>query len=399
MKQFALASYALYLLSGMVITTIGSVLPPLLAYYDLSYTVGGQLVFLGSAGFVIGVPFSSFLMNRLSERALMSMAASFVAMAQLGMLLLPPVEWIFFLNFFNGFGVAMLETVVATLMMEVFVGRRAVAMSYLEVSFGVGALVMPIISSLFIAQDAWRFSFLTPGLFAVFMAVAWWFISYSKENADVAESLDASTPPPPKITSPRTKWLFLSLFTLMIFVYTGIEGSLNNFLSSVFVSYLGAVPYFASLSIGIFWTAMVIGRVATGWVIRKVTYSRFLLFSITGTLAGLTCFALWKNAIVAYAIVALLGLMMSGIYSITMVYANHSLPGMARLVTGSITGFAGLGQAVFPVFIGFTMDHADTSAALWLITGFAGLYAALLLIVFILQMKLRKNAAVVNGVS
>ncbi|HEX6923523.1 MAG TPA: MFS transporter [Bacillales bacterium] len=397
MKQFALASYALYLLSGMVITTIGSVLPPLLSYYDLSYTVGGQLVFLGSAGFVIGVPFSSFLMNRLSERALLSISASFVAFAQLGMLLLPPVGWIFFLNFFNGFGVAMLETVVATLMMEVFVGRRAVAMSYLEVSFGIGALVMPLMASVFIAQDAWRFSFLIPGLFAVFMAVAWWLISYSKENADVAESLDANSPPPPKLTSPRMKWVLLSLFTLMIFVYTGIEGSLNNFLSSVFVSYLGQVPYFASLSIGIFWTAMVIGRAATGWLIRKVPYSRFLLFSITGTLAGLVCFALFKNVIIAYIIVAMLGLTMSGIFSITMVYANHTLPGMARLVTGAITGFAGLGQAVFPIFIGFTMDHADTSAALWLITGFAGLYALLLFTVFALQMRLRKSEAVVDG--
>ncbi|HET7615731.1 MAG TPA: MFS transporter, partial [Bacillales bacterium] len=357
MKSFSLASYALYFLSGLTITAIGSVMPRLLAYYDLSYTVGGQLVFLGSVGFVIGVPFSTFLMNRLNEKSLLSLAALFVAFAQLGLLLLPPVGWVFLLNFFNGVGVAMLETVVATLMMEVFVGRRAVSMSYLEVSFGVGALVMPLIASLFIAQGVWRFSFLIPGLIGVLLAVVWRVISYSKKDASTVVSLDATTSPPPVISSPKTKWLFLSLFTFMIFVYTGIEGSLNNFLSSVFVTYLGEVPYFASLSIGIFWAAMVLGRVATGWVIRKVTYSRYLLFSIAGTLAGLACFALWKNAIAGYVIVALLGLAMSGIYSITMVFANHSLPGMARLVTGSITGFAGVGQAVFPIFIGFTMDH------------------------------------------
>ena len=33
---------------------------------------------------------------------------------------------------------------------------------------------------------------------------------------------------------------------------------------------------------------------------------------------------------------------MSGIYSITMVYANHTFTGSARIVTSLITGFQGL---------------------------------------------------------
>ncbi|MGB8460624.1 MAG: MFS transporter, partial [Priestia megaterium] len=60
MKKFALASYALYLLGGLVITAVGAVLPQLLTHYHVSYTVGGQLVLLGSLGFLIGVPLSSF---------------------------------------------------------------------------------------------------------------------------------------------------------------------------------------------------------------------------------------------------------------------------------------------------------------------------------------------------
>lgn len=396
MKQFVLASNALYFLAGTVITIIGSVLPQLLTHYDLSYTAGGQLVFLGSVGFIIGVPFSSFLMKWLSEKALLSIAASFVAIAQLGILLLPPVGWVFFLNFLNSVGTGTIETVVATLMMEVFVGRRAVAMSYLEVSFGVGALVMPLLTSLFIAHDVWRFSFLVTGGLAVLLAITWRRISFSKETADTGKSLDAS-PPAPQISSKKVRWQLLFLFTLMIFMYAGIEQSLNNFLSSIFITYLKEVPYHASLSIGLFWTAMVFGRVATGQIIKKVTYGSFLLWSISGTLACLVCFILLKNAIAGYAFVAVLGLTMSGIYSITMVYANHTLPGFARLVTSLITGFAGLGGAVFPALIGFTMDHAGTATALWLITGFGGLYIAALLTVFVLHLKLRKNTVVSEG--
>lgn len=390
MKQFAFASYALYFLGGMVITIIGSVLPQLLAYYDLSYTVGGQLVFLASAGFVIGVPLSSFLMARLRERSLLSLAAVFVAAGQLGILLLPPVGWVFFLTFISSTGVGMIETAVATFMMEVFIGRRAVVMSYLEVSFGVGALLMPMIASLLIAQEVWRFSFLISGGLGILLAVVWRVISYSKDKVDTAEPLDASTPPP-EITRKKTKWLFLSLFILMILMYNGVEGSLNNFLSSVFITYLGTVSYYASLSIGIFWTAMVIGRLATGWIIRKVPYHSFLLCSITATLAGLVGFILLQNALAGFVLVVLLGLTMSGIYSITMVYANHTLPGLARLVTPLITGFGGLGSAVFPALIGFTIDHAGTAVALWCIAGLGGLYGAALVAIFVLQGKLRRH--------
>lgn len=397
MRQFAFASYLLYFLAGMVITTVGSVLPQLLAHYHLSYTVGGQLVFVGSAGFIIGVPLSTVLLSRLSEKNLLSIAAAIVSVAQLGILLLPSERWVFALNFIDGIGAATIETIVATLMMEVFVGRRAVAMSYLEVSFGLGALLMPIIASLLIAHDAWRFVFLVTGCLGAVLAIVWQMISFSKEDVDVGHTLDAQSPALPNINSKTAKSLMLFLFAFMIFMYTGVEGSLNNFLSSIFIKYLGEVPYYASLSIGIFWTAMVVGRIATGWIIRKVTYSRYLFWSIAGTLAVLVSFILLKNSLVGYALVMVLGLAMSGIYSITMVYANHTLPGLARLVTTLITGFAGLGGAVFPALIGFTMDNAGIGTALWLIVGLAGLYTAALLMIFGLHIKWRKNSVAVES--
>ncbi|HET7580303.1 MAG TPA: MFS transporter [Bacillales bacterium] len=391
MRSFAIASYALYFLGGTVITVIGSVLPQLLDYYHLSYTAGGQLVLFGSVGFIIGVPLSSFFTKWMSDKALLSAAASIVAAAQIGILLLPPVGWVFFFNFLSGVGVAAIETIVATLMMEVFVGRRAVAMSYLEVSFGVGALLMPAVASLLIANDVWRFSFVFTSVAALVLAVVWKVISFSKENVEVGKPLDASSDPPPKIRSAKTRWLVLGLFTFMIFIYTGIEESLNNFLSSIFISYLGEVPYYASLSIGIFWMAMVIGRVAVGLVIRKVTYGGYLIGSIIGALVCLICFILMKNAVAGYGFVALMGLAMSGMYSITMVFANHSLPGFARLVTSMITAFAGLGSAILPAFIGYKMDHDGSVVSLWYIVGFGVLYAAALLAVFGVQVKLRKK--------
>ncbi|PVC66091.1 MFS transporter [Priestia megaterium] len=386
MKKFALASYALYLLGGLVITAVGSVLPQLLTHYHVSYTVGGQLVLLGSLGFLIGVPLSSFLLGRFSEMNLLTIAALMIALSQIGMLLLPPFEWIIAFNFLNGIGVAALEVVVATLMMEVFIGRRAIVMSYLEVSFGLGALLMPLIASLLISQNSWRYSFFITSILALLMVVVCKMIPFKKETVSTSESgaSDANSEPAP-VLAKNQRWKILALFSVMIFMYAGVESSMNNFLSSIFIVYLDVIPSQATLSISVFWVAMLIGRVATGWVIRIVTYERYLFGSIGGTIVSLVLFILLKEAVAGYILLAFLGLAMSGIYSITMVYANHTFTGSARIVTSLITGFSGLGGAVFPALIGFTMDASGITSALWYITAFACLYLLALCIIFFVQ--------------
>lgn len=386
MKKFALASYALYLLGGLVITAVGSVLPQLLTHYHVSYTVGGQLVLVGSLGFLIGVPLSSFLLGRFSEMNLLTISALMIALSQIGMLLLPPFEWIIVFNFLNGIGVAALEAVVATLMMEVFIGRRAIVMSYLEVSFGLGALLMPLIASLLISQNSWRYSFFITSILALLMVVVCKMIPFKKETVSTSESgaSDANSEPAP-VLAKNQRWKILALFSVMIFMYAGVESSMNNFLSSIFIVYLDVIPSQATLSISVFWVAMLIGRVATGWVIRIVTYERYLFGSIGGTIVSLVLFILLKEAVAGYILLAFLGLAMSGIYSITMVYANHTFTGSARIVTSLITGFSGLGGAVFPALIGFTMDASGITSALWYITAFACLYLLALCIIFFVQ--------------
>ena len=386
MKKFALASYALYLLGGLVITAVGSVLPQLLTHYHVSYTVGGQLVLVGSLGFLIGVPLSSFLLGRFSEMNLLTISALMIALSQIGMLLLPPFEWIIVFNFLNGIGVAALEVVVATLMMEVFIGRRAIVMSYLEVSFGLGALLMPLVASLLISQNSWRFSFFITSVLALLMVVVCKMIPFKKETVSTSESdaSDASSEPAP-VLAKNQRWKILALFSVMIFMYAGVESSMNNFLSSIFIAYLDVIPSQATLSISVFWVAMLIGRVATGWIIRVVTYERYLFGSIGGTIVSLVLFILLKEAVAGYILLGFLGLAMSGIYSITMVYANHTFTGSARIVTSLITGFSGLGGAVFPALIGFTMDASGITSALWYITAFACLYLLALCIIFFVQ--------------
>ncbi len=356
-------------------------MPQLLHYYHVSFTVGGQLIFIGAMGFLAGVLISSWLNNRFPPKPLLTISATIIAIAQFSILTLPPLPLFMALYFLNSVGSASIGIVVATMFLEVFIGRQAVAMSYLEVSFGLGAFTMPLLASVFIAMDIWRYLFIITAFLAAILACLWTRIAYSKKIADASEPLDASGTAEQNPLTPGRKWTVLGLFALIVFLYGGLEGSLNNFMSSIFIHYLNIIAYYASISVGIFWAAMVIGRALTGVIIRKVTYSKYLLINICGAILSLVLFIVLKNALMGYFFIAMLGLMMSGLYSITLVYANYSIPNSAHLVTPIISGLSGLGAAIFPAFTGFSLDRAGMTPTLWYIVGIAVSYLTFLLVI------------------
>jgi len=192
-----------------------------------------------------------------------------------------------------------------------------------------------------------------------------------------------------------TKYSMLMLFLLMIFIYVGIEGSLNSFLPSIFTVHLKTSPYFSSLSTSVFWVAMLIGRLAIGRIVRQVSYTSYIMGSL---IIGIVFFLLLtqiNSAGISLLVVFGLGLGMSAIYSITMVYANHTFPGMERTVTSSITAFAGIGGAVFPFVIGYAMDHYLPGQVLWILVGFSLLLFVFFLIIYF-SLKLMRSRHHVN---
>jgi FHS family glucose/mannose:H+ symporter-like MFS transporter len=392
LNRFLWASYGMYFLGGTTSVFFGAIMPELLSYYHVTYTSGGFLILLQSIGFILGVPLAAACMKKYHYRFILSGSALMVALAQLGILFLPPYFWLGIFVILNGMGASILETAVASYVMELFVGRRAIYMSRLEVAFGLGALSMPAIASGLIAAGVWRFAPVLVGGLALILAFLWQTVSVSLDPIEEEEGhKDAQTAEAPVFKGNFSKYSILMIFLLMIFVYVGIEGSLNSFLPSVFTESIKTSPYLASLSTSVFWIAMLCGRLSIGWIVRRVSYERYLLGSILIGILFTLLLTQFQTLGMSYTLVFGLGLGMSAIYSITMVYANHTFPGMERLVTSSVTAFAGVGGAVFPFIIGYVMDHYLPNQVLWAIAGFTLLMLALFLTIFF-SLKVIRNA-------
>jgi len=378
-RRFAWAAYGMYGLGGATAVILGAIMPEFLHFYHASYALGGRIVFTQAMGFLIGVPLAARAMTRYPARLVLSAAALSVTVAQLVWFFLPPLAVIYPMAVCNGIGASALETVVAFVVLELLVGQRAIFMSRLEVSFGSGALILPAVTGGLIALGHWRFAFLVVAALGLFLALFWQTVEIPSQPVSEGRHHDAAMIPPPQFPGRRAKHSVLAIFLFMTFVYVGLEGSVNSFMPAIFAHGLNTPPDLAVFSASTFWAAMVLGRLGISWAARHLRYDHYLWISVSLTAALLLLFPHVSQPEEGFFLIFGLGIGMAAIYSVVMVYANHTFPGMTRIITSLVTAFAGAGGAVFPAIVGYAMDRLPTAGVLWVFFALgASLWLALL---------------------
>ncbi|MBO9604748.1 MAG: MFS transporter [Paenibacillaceae bacterium] len=384
-----------YLLIGFAHVIVGSLMTDLLHHYDLTYKYGGTLVFAQFGGFLIGVLGTPLATKRLGIKNTLLLATVVLCAAEAVYGSLPAWPLMMAVAPAAGFGFGIIETVVGSVIIDVIQTRKAVAMSRLEVCFGLGALLMPLAAGGFIAAGIWQWAFVTLSALSLAVAVAWWRMPFHAVNQALREAKQqaAAAHPGPAAgnkqqsrASGRSR--LIVLLVLFFAVYVGLEMGLVNFLPSMLEESYGLTGTSALLGVTLFWLTMSIGRLFAGLLAERYTYARYLLVSCGGSFALALIFASSGQAVLALVAVLLLGLAMSGIFSIALIFANAALPGSTERTTSTLIASGGVGGAVLPLLTGWSMDTFDTSATKWLL---AALFAVMLLL-FTVVSRLRGQA-------
>ncbi len=381
MRSFFTNAILMYVLNGLAQVVLGAVLPAMLAHYRASYVVGGQIMLFQFTGFLAGVGVTSLAIHRIGHRATLLTASAAMGLGGLVMGGLPPLPVVAAMCFLNGFGLGAMQTTIASTVMEWYEGRRAVVMSRLEVAFGTGALLMPLFASRLLVVHEWPYAFSIPGVLALVFGAFWLFVRMNGGGDAAVRPGDGDAESGRPQVAGQARLAVLALFLAMTFLYVGIESALNGFLPAIFIPYLHESASAASLTITVFWSAMVLGRMLTGRIVRKVSYARFLLWSISLAFALLMSLTLWRNTVFFYVMIFFVGLAMSGMFALILVFTNHMFAGRTRLVTSLVTAFAGLGGAALPVVVGWLMDEVRVVEVIGSIAMFMLMLLAVLLVI------------------
>ncbi|MBB3110821.1 FHS family glucose/mannose:H+ symporter-like MFS transporter [Paenibacillus phyllosphaerae] len=378
MKKLVWIGCLSYLLIGLAHVVLGSVLPVVLDHYEKDYSQGGMLIFTQFAGFLVGVLVSPLLNRRFGKKGGLLIAIGLLLAAEVMYTLLPPWGWMYVIAIAAGFGFGMIEAVIGTIIISAITDQTAVAMSRLEVFFGVGALLMPLVASGLIAAGYWQLSFLVVAVFALITFILWTKGSFGELDRVLNERGPAPGTPTKEGSSRALVQgkdrIILGMFLLFFFLYVGTEMSLANFMPSILIEKLSMSESGAALSVTCFWVAMSVGRLFAGYVAERFHYRVYVLFSCIATTVLLMLLPLADSIWASFTIIALLGLAMSGLFSIALVFVSKLLPGTEESTPSMMIAAGGVGGAVLPLLTGAVLDRMTVGQASWLFAiFFAGL--------------------------
>lgn len=385
-----------YVLTGFTLVIVGAVLPELLAYYSRSYSDGGNLIFVQFIGFLAGV-LCMPMINRSLGRRKAVIIGLFMMSVELCIVFLPAWPFVVLLAGTAGFGAGIVESCIGTIVLMAVKERQAIAMSKLEVTFGIGALLMPFIASFLIAKGVWAFSFLILGVCSLLMVVWWTKLSFGDIDQLLARKDGGRNTEVSHSSFTGSRLPVVALFSAFFFFYGGSEISVVHFFPSIFMEKWGINSSYATLTVTVFWSAMVIGRSLFGFIAEKLTYYRYLQIVSTGGLLVLVTLAFCGNVLGGFALSFLLGLFMAGMFAVALIFANHSLPGMTERTTSIMLASTGLGGSLLPIIVGWCLDEFPVEASFWLFA--AAMLIMLLLIITSGRWKERKKDQLEIGTS
>ncbi|WP_426452229.1 MFS transporter [Paenibacillus sp. S-38] len=391
MKRFIWMGCLSYFLIGLAHVVIGSVLPEMLAGYGKSYGDGGLLVALQFTGFLAGVLSGPWFSARLGKRGALLLSLAALGLAELVFFAGPP--WgVQLLNApFAGFGFGMIETIIGALVIgHVEEERKTAVMARIEVFFGVGALVMPLVSALFIAREEWRGSFLTLSLLAWAVFALWLLLPMGRFSSLLGKE-ENNHPASRAAAGYRGSYDLLAVFLLIFALYVGAEMSVANFLPSILIEGAGVTAEQGALGVSFFWGAMALGRLVAARVADATGHGGYLILGSAGASVCLALFTFSRSFTGSLLLVALLGLFFSGMFAVALIYANRCFPGREERTTSLLIASGGVGGALLPLLTGWCMDRMPAQQSLWVLVGLC------LLLVLLLALTRRQAAGADRG--
>ncbi|MBS4210418.1 MFS transporter [Bacillus sp. FJAT-50079] len=393
MRNFIWLACLIYCLNGFGHIIIGTVLEPMVQSYGVTYGDGGQLIMNQFLGFLVGVMIAPAIVKEFGRRITIFISLLCFAISQFVLGFQPDWNILLFTTPIGGAGIGITETLVAALIIGHLKEKKASTLVLVEVFFGVGALLIPIISAFLIMSGIWNMSFLFVAVVTSIALLLWLSLSFGemdpilkrqpKEKSQTGKKKE-------KVRYSRRKIPIVAIGAAFFFMYVGTEMVLPNYLPTILSKTTNLDASTLALSITVFWGAMTVGRLAMTFVIDKIGYVKLFVVSCIGQFLSLVIFALFPTPIIGYSAIFLTGLLMGGIFSIGLLLINENSAGLEEWTTSLLVAMGGLGGAVLPKLAGELIDRYSISVTLWSLVLFAFILVSLMAFIFYFR-KMEKN--------
>ena len=331
-----------FVLTGVVSTFLGPILPAVAQRWALSDSQSGYFFALQFLGSVIGACFSSVLLPARGFRVTISLAHFMMALGVIG-LALPQWTSALAATFVFGMGFGLVIPSTNLLISSAHQGRRASALSVLNLCWGLGALLTPAAVYLTVRQaHVDTFVVELSGLLTL-QAVSFLLISNK-----VPPPNDARVEVPPLENSTIRH---VAILGGMFFLYVAIEASVGGWIATL----AGRFASFTSggwvLAPSLFYGGLLSGRGLTPLVLLKLRERRLALAGLMIACLGMCALVITSRWQLIGAAGFVVGLGLASVYPITIALLSR-FGGKEKRNAGPLFALAGLGGSIMPWLVG-----------------------------------------------
>src|SRR5579864_1130677 len=338
-----------FLLTGIVMTFLGPMLPILSARWSLSDSGAGALIFTQFLSSMFGMLLSGVLVERQGYRLTVIIGAALMV-AGMALLATGPYSVGLLSICILGFGHGITTPAGNLRTAEIDPARSASALNVINAVWGIGAMSSPFLIAF--AQKAHR-----PRLFLYGTAAALTLLllalAFSRFSPDTRAHVSRSSAETPSVwASPM-----LPVICLLFFVYVGTETSFGGWVATYAHRVVPDERTFWAVTPSFYWGSLLAGRTMAAVALRfepATTIAKAgLVLALFGGLTLVSAHGI--GLIIVGAVLAGLGL--ASIFPISVSLLPAWFGGSARRASGPVFSSGNMGGAALPWVVGAISTH------------------------------------------
>jgi len=337
--------HAGFILTGVVNTMLGPMLPVLSARWALSDARAGYLFTAQFSGSMLGVMGSSFLMSRRGHR--ISLISGLGLMA-LGSATLLAASWTLGMLATVCFGIGLGLTIPTTnlLISELNPEKRAAALNLINLSWGVGAVSCPFFVAALLRMH--RTSLMLYGVAALLSLAAAGMIRasfpvFSPQLDNVSRMEEGLW---------RSRWV--PIIGALFFFYIGSEAGVTGWIATYAQRMVAGAGTAWVLTPSLFWTALLLGRATAPVLLRHVQELKLAEFGLVLSMVGIVVLLGARDLSVVAIGISLAGMGFSSVFPVAIATLSRKFGSRASQIAGVMFALAGAGGATLSWLAGYT---------------------------------------------
>lgn len=347
---------------GMDMQILSLSIPSLMEEFHISKAEAGLLGTWSLIGMAIGGISGGWLSDRYGR---VRIAAVMMVVFSVGTTLLGFVqtyEQFLVVRTISAIGIGAEYTVITMLMAEyVPTKKRTTILGSLQAAYSVGFLAITVLAGLLLPNFGWRPLYLV-NIIPIFLAI---FIAYKIPEPKGWKEKEVKGKTVKKnewailFKDPKTRSTFLLWTITSIFLQFGYFG-VGVWLPTYIVSELGFnYTKMTSYLVGTY-TAMILGKVITGWLADKFGRRAMFVFGGLSTAIALPVINYYNTPDNIIVLLTILGFLYGIPYAVIATYMNESFPTQIRgTAVGSSYNIGRFGAAIAPILIGIIAESTS----------------------------------------